>query len=138
MRAGFFEAADGGRSSLDEIGETSIAMQVKLRVLQDKEVRMVGDSRARKVDVRIIAATNKDLPSLIESRVFREVVLPHQCRHDRSPTLRAPDGDIPLLVRHFAEKFASELGKTVHASRKRPWRRCRITPGRAMRANWRT
>ena len=114
-RAGFFQTADGGTIFLDEIGETSIAMQVKLlRVLQDKEVRMVGDSRARKVDVRIIAATNKDLPSLIQSRVFREELYYRiNVVTIEVPPLRARGGDIPLLVRHFAEKFASELGKTV-------------------------
>jgi len=114
-RAGFFQTADGGTIFLDEIGETSIAMQVKLlRVLQDKEVRMVGDSRTRKVDVRIIAATNKDLPSLIQSRVFREELYYRiNVVTIEIPPLRAREGDIPLLVRHFAEKFASELGKTV-------------------------
>jgi len=114
-RAGFFQTADGGTIFLDEIGETSIAMQVKLlRVLQDKEVRMVGDSRARKVDVRIIAATNKDLPSLIQSRVFREELYYRiNVVTIEVPPLRVRGGDIPLLVRHFAEKFASELGKTV-------------------------
>ncbi len=114
-RAGFFQTADGGTIFLDEIGETSIAMQVKLlRVLQDKEVRMVGDSRARTVDVRIIAATNKDLQSLIQSRVFREELYYRiNVVTIEVPPLRARGGDIPLLVRHFAEKFASELGKAV-------------------------
>jgi DNA-binding NtrC family response regulator len=114
-RAGFFQTADGGTIFLDEIGETSIAMQVKLlRVLQDKEVRMVGDSRARKVDVRIIAATNKDLQGLIQSRVFREELYYRiNVVTIEVPPLRARGGDILLLVRHFAEKFASELGKTV-------------------------
>jgi len=114
-RAGFFQTADGGTIFLDEIGETSIAMQVKLlRVLQDKEVRMVGDSRARRVDVRIIAATNKDLQSLIQSRVFREELYYRiNVVTIEVPPLRVRNGDIPLLVRHFAEKFASELGKTV-------------------------
>jgi len=114
-RAGFFQTADGGTIFLDEIGETSIAMQVKLlRVLQDKEVRMVGDSRARKVDVRIIAATNKELQSLIQSRVFREELYYRiNVVTIEVPPLRARGGDIPLLVRHFAEKFAAELGKTV-------------------------
>jgi len=114
-RAGFFQTADGGTIFLDEIGETSIAMQVKLlRVLQDKEVRMVGDSRARKVDVRIIAATNKNLQGLIQSRVFREELYYRiNVVTIEVPPLRARGGDIPLLVLHFAEKFASELGKTV-------------------------
>ena len=64
-RAGFFQTADGGTIFLDEISETQPPMQVKLlRVLQDKEVCMVGSSRSRKVDVRILASTNKDLPAL--------------------------------------------------------------------------
>lgn len=114
-RAGFFQTADGGTIFLDEIGETSVAMQVKLlRVLQDKEVRMVGDSRGRKVDVRIIAATNKNLPGLIQSRVFREELYYRiNVVAIEVPPLRARAGDIPLLVRHFAEKFASELRKPV-------------------------
>ncbi|MCU0915587.1 MAG: sigma-54 dependent transcriptional regulator [Planctomycetes bacterium] len=114
-RAGFFQTADGGTIFLDEIGETSIAMQVKLlRVLQDKEVRMVGDARARQVDVRIIAATNKNLQSLIQSRVFREELYYRiNVVTIEVPPLRARGGDVLLLVRHFAEKFASELGRAV-------------------------
>ncbi len=114
-RAGFFQTADGGTIFLDEIGETSVAMQVKLlRVLQDKEVRMVGDARPRKVDVRIIAATNKNLSSLIQSRVFREELYYRiNVVAIEVPPLRARGGDIPLLARHFAGKFAGELGKTV-------------------------
>ena len=114
-RAGFFQTADGGTIFLDEIAETSVAMQVKLlRVLQDKEVRMVGDSRARKVDVRIIAATNKNLENLIQSRVFREELYYRiNVVAIKVPPVRARTGDIPLLVRHFAEKFAGELGKPI-------------------------
>lgn len=114
-RAGFFQTADGGTIFLDEIAETSVAMQVKLlRVLQDKEVRMVGDSRGRNVDVRIIAATNKNLPGLIQSRVFREELYYRiNVVAIEVPPLRARAGDIPLLARHFAEKFASELRKNV-------------------------
>jgi DNA-binding NtrC family response regulator len=114
-RAGFFQTAEGGTIFLDEISETSAAMQVKLlRVLQDREVCMVGDNRARKVDVRIIAATNKDLLSLVEKRAFREdlffrlnvitVVV---------PPLRERDQDVLLLARHFLTKFAREYGKPV-------------------------
>jgi DNA-binding NtrC family response regulator len=72
-RAGFFQTAEGGTIFLDEISETSLAMQVKLlRVLHDKEVRMVGSTRARHVDVRIIAATNKDLLGLVKKGAFRD------------------------------------------------------------------
>ncbi len=114
-RAGFFQTAEGGTIFLDEISEMSAAMQVKLlRVLQDKEVCMVGDSRVRKVDVRILAATNKDLLGLAQKGAFREdlffrlnvIVIP-------VPPLRDRGGDIMLLARHFAEKFAREFGKPV-------------------------
>lgn len=72
-RAGFFQTADGGTVFLDEISETSLNMQVKLlRVLQDGEVLMVGSSRGRKVDVRVLASTNKDLPRLVKEGLFRE------------------------------------------------------------------
>jgi DNA-binding NtrC family response regulator len=114
-RAGFFQTADGGTLFLDEISETSLAMQVKLlRVLQDKEVCMVGDSRARKVDVRIIAATNKDLPSLIQNRMFREELYYRiNVVTIDIPPLRERGADIFLLIKHFAEKFATELGRPV-------------------------
>jgi two-component system response regulator HydG len=114
-RAGFFLAADGGTVFLDEVGETSQAMQVKLlRVLQDNEVRMVGSSRPRKVDVRIIAATNKDLGQLVRNGSFREDlyfrinVLPIQL-----PPLRERSSDIIPLTRHFASRCAGELGRPV-------------------------
>jgi DNA-binding NtrC family response regulator len=114
-RAGFFQTADGGTIFLDEIGETSLAMQVKLlRVLQEKEVYMVGDSRPRKVDVRVIAATNKNLPGLIQSRVFREELYYRiNVITIEVPPLRDRGSDILLLVEHFTKKFAGELGRAV-------------------------
>ncbi len=114
-RAGFFLTADGGTIFLDEIGETSQAMQVKLlRVLQEQEVRMVGSSRSRKVNVRIIAATNKDLAQLVRKNAFREDlyfrinVIPIHI-----PPLRERGSDVLLLIRHFAAKFAEELDRPV-------------------------
>ncbi len=72
-RAGFFQTADGGTIFLDEISETSLSMQVKLlRVLQDREVVMVGSTRPRRVDVRILASTNKDLTGMVKKGLFRE------------------------------------------------------------------
>ena len=72
-RAGFFQTADGGTIFLDEVSETSLAMQVKLlRVLQEREVCMVGSTQPRKVNIRILAATNKDLLSLVKKGSFRE------------------------------------------------------------------
>ena len=114
-RAGFFHAADGGTIFLDEISNMSLAMQVKLlRVLQDKEVCMVGSNRTRKVDVRILAATNKDLQGLVKKALFREdlfyrlnvitIVI---------PPLRERGDDILLLTNHFLTQFATESGKPL-------------------------
>lgn len=114
-RAGFFQTADGGTIFLDEISETSLAMQVKLlRVLQDKYVCMVGSSRSRKVDVRILASTNKDLLTLARKGLFREDL--YYRIHVISvelPPLRERDDDILLLANHFMKKFADELGRPV-------------------------
>jgi two-component system response regulator HydG len=114
-RAGFFLAADGGTIFLDEVGETSPAMQVKLlRVLQDSEVRMVGSSRPRKVDVRVIAATNGDLAQMVRKGSFREDlyfrinVIPI-----RLPPLRERVADIIPLTRHFAARCAEGVDRPV-------------------------
>jgi len=112
-RAGFFQAADGGSIFLDEISETSLAMQVKLlRVLQEKEVLMVGAEKARKVDVRIIAATNKDLEILIKKQAFREDLF-YRLNVIRIsvPPLRERTGDIAILAESFKSKFAKEYEK---------------------------
>jgi two-component system response regulator HydG len=112
-RAGFFQTADGGTIFLDEISATTPAMQVKLlRVLQDREICMVGSTRTRQVDIRIVAATNKDLNVLMQKEMFREDlyfrlnVLPIDL-----PPLRDRGADIPLLIHHFACAFAAELGR---------------------------
>jgi DNA-binding NtrC family response regulator len=112
-RAGFFQTADGGTIFLDEISNTSPSMQVKLlRVLQDKEVCMVGARRTRKVDVRILAATNKDLLNLVKKGAFREdLFFRLNVITIAIPPLRQRGNDILLLIHHFATKFAEELGK---------------------------
>jgi DNA-binding NtrC family response regulator len=112
-RAGFFQTADGGTIFLDEISNTSPSMQVKLlRVLQDKEVCMVGARRTRKVDVRILAATNKDLLNLVKKGAFREdLFFRLNVITIAIPPLRQRGNDILLFTRHFATKFAEELGK---------------------------
>ncbi|HOQ71398.1 MAG: sigma-54 dependent transcriptional regulator [Smithellaceae bacterium] len=114
-RAGFFQTADGGTIFLDEISETSLSMQVKLlRVLQDKEVCMVGATRTRKVDVRILASTNKNIPALIKKGQFREDLYYRiNVITVELPPLRERQDDIFLLTRHFAAKFAEELGRTA-------------------------
>lgn len=114
-RAGFFQTADGGTIFLDEVSETSVAMQVKLlRVLQDKEVLMVGSRRPATVDVRILVATNKDLRRLVEMGAFREDLY---YRLDvisiALPPLRERGDDVILLARHFATRFARQAGSPV-------------------------
>lgn len=112
-RAGFFQSAEGGTIFLDEISETSTGMQVKLlRALHEKEVYMVGATRPHKVDVRIVAATNKDLLDLVGKGQFREDlffrlnVIPI-----RIPPLRERGDDILLLIQRFASQYAREAGR---------------------------
>jgi transcriptional regulator with PAS, ATPase and Fis domain len=114
-RAGFFQTAEGGTIFLDEISETGLSMQVKLlRVLQDKEVYMVGERHPQKVDARIVAATNKDLLSLVKKGVFREDLYYRlNVITIDIPPLREREEDILLLVQHFAIKFAKEFGKPI-------------------------
>jgi DNA-binding NtrC family response regulator len=114
-RAGFFQTADGGTIFLDEISETSLNMQVKLlRVLQDKNVYMVGSNHPRKVDVRILASTNKNLPSLVKNGLFREdLYFRLNVISIELPPLRQRGDDIVLLIHHFTRKFSDELNKTT-------------------------
>ena len=114
-KAGLFEIANGGTIFLDEIGDTTPTIQVKLlRVIQEREFRRVGGNQDIKVDVRVIAATNRDLEKAVADGSFREDLY---YRLDvipiRLPPLRLRAGDIPLLVAHFLEKFAQESGKTA-------------------------
>jgi two-component system response regulator HydG len=112
-RAGFFQTADGGTIFLDEISETTPALQAKLlRVLEDKEVTMVGDTRSRKVDVRILTATNKDLYGLVKKGLFREDLFFRLSVITMViPPLKDRGDDMLFLVGHFANKFARELDK---------------------------
>jgi transcriptional regulator with GAF, ATPase, and Fis domain len=109
-KAGAFEAADGGTVFLDEISDAPLALQQMLRrVLQEGEIRRVGDTKVRKVDVRVICATNKDLPGLVKSGSFLPDLY-HRINlvPIRVPPLRDRREDIPDLVRHFLEKSARE------------------------------
>ncbi|MFQ5587456.1 MAG: sigma-54-dependent transcriptional regulator [Nitrospiria bacterium] len=114
-KPGLFETADKGSILLDEIGETSLAIQVKLlRVLQEREIRRVGGTKDIKVDIRIIAATNKNLEDLIDEGKFREDlyyrldVIPVHL-----PPLRERPEDVPLLANYFLKKFNDSLGKNI-------------------------
>jgi two-component system response regulator HydG len=112
-RAGFFQTADGGTIFLDEISATSLQTQVKLlRVLQDGEVCMVGSARPRTVDIRVVAATNKDLLTLVKKELFREdLYFRLNVLAIDLPPLRERGDDVLLLIRHFAEVHAAEMGK---------------------------
>jgi DNA-binding NtrC family response regulator len=114
-RAGFFQTADGGTIFLDEISDTTLSMQAKLlRVLQDKEISMVGARRTRKVDVRVVAATNKDLLSLVKKGTFREdLYFRLNVITIAVPPLRERGDDILLLIGEFMNKFAKESGRPV-------------------------
>ena len=111
-RKGLFELADGGTLFLDEIGDMSLPMQAKvLRALQDGEIRPVGGKDMRRVDVRIISATNKDLEQMIKDKLFREDLF-YRLNVVRIPLppLRERKEDIPLLVDHFLTKAARDSG----------------------------
>ncbi|MBN1233485.1 MAG: sigma-54-dependent Fis family transcriptional regulator [Candidatus Coatesbacteria bacterium] len=112
-RAGFFQTADGGTIFLDEIAETSLSMQVKLlRVLQDKEIYMVGSRVPRKVDIRIIAATNKDLLKLVKKEMFREDLFYRlNVISIELPALKERGDDLLLLINFFVKKYSKEAGK---------------------------
>ncbi len=112
-RAGFFQTADGGTIFLDEVSETSLAMQVKLlRVLQEKEICMVGSTQSRKVNVRILAATNKDLLTLVKKGSFREDLYYRlNVIEIVIPPLQDRGEDILLLANHFAREFSAEAEK---------------------------
>jgi two-component system, NtrC family, response regulator HydG len=114
-RAGFFQTADGGTIFLDEISETSLNMQVKLlRVLQEREVYMVGSTRKRQIDVRVLASSNKSLPGLVEKGLFREdLYFRLNVVNIEIPPLRDRGDDIIFLIHHFTRKFSEQLGKPL-------------------------
>src|SRR5215471_3584557 len=114
-KRGLFEVADGGTIFLDEIGEMNLTMQVKLlRVLQERCVRPVGGTNEISIDVRVIAATNRDLERQVAENTFREDlyyrlhVIPITV-----PPLRERREDVPLLVNHFVKKYAPAAGKNI-------------------------
>ena len=112
-KKGKFEAADRGTIFLDEIGELPPLLQVKiLRVLQEREIDKVGETRSIKVDVRVIAATNRDLEKMIADSTFRDDLYYRLAVVSiRVPPLRERTDDIPFLVDHFLSKHADHLGR---------------------------
>ena len=112
-RKGFFQAAEKGCLFLDEISELPLELQAKfLRVIQEKEIFRVGETQLRKIDVRIIAATNKNLEDLAEKGLFRQdLFFRLNVINIEVPPLRNRTEDVVLLAKHFAIKYAKELGK---------------------------
>lgn len=114
-KPGLVEHAHGGTLFLDEIGDMPLATQAKLlRVLQNQEVQRVGSLTPRKIDIRVIAATHRDLRTAIAEKTFREDLYYRLAMVEiHVPRLAERQGDLPLLIRHFIAKFAEQYGKQI-------------------------
>jgi DNA-binding NtrC family response regulator len=117
QRIGRFELANGGTLFLDEVGDIPLELQPKLlRVLQEQEFERLGSTRTIRADVRLVAATNRDLVQLTAEKQFREdLYFRLNVFPIRVPPLREREGDIPLLVRHYVCKYAQRMNKQIEA-----------------------
>jgi formate hydrogenlyase transcriptional activator len=117
QKIGRLEVADQGTLFLDEVGDISLELQPKLlRVLQDGEFERLGSTRTKKVDIRLVAATNRDLDRMIEDRQFRsDLYYRLNVFPIRVPPLRERPEDIPLLVQYFTQKYASRMQKRIES-----------------------
>ena len=129
-RLGRFELAHGGTIFLDEVGELPMETQVALlRVLQEREFERVGGSASVRVDVRVVAATNRDLQAAIEAGTFRsDLFYRLNVFPIAVPALRERTDDIPLLVEYFIDRYARKAGKTIRRVNKRTLDRLRSYP----------
>lgn len=116
-KVGLFEVADGGTLFLDEVGELPVSIQVKLlRAIQERVIRRVGATEDIKVDVRIIAATNRELEQMVKDGTFRQDLYYRlNVINIRSPALRERREDIPLLANHFLKKYTDRMSKGIGA-----------------------
>ena len=115
QRVGRFEAADGGTLFLDEVGDLAVNLQAKLlRVLQEQEFERLGSTYTRRVDIRVIAATNQDLTAKVVEKQFRmDLYYRLNVFPIALPPLRRRAEDVPLLVTHFVEKFGTRMSKRI-------------------------
>jgi DNA-binding NtrC family response regulator len=115
-KMGLFEFAHGGTLFLDEIGDMPMSTQSKLlRVLQNQEIQRVGSVSSKKVDVRVVAATNHDVPKLISEKLFREDLFYRLAMVElNTPSLADRREDLPLLIRHFLKRFSEQFSKPIH------------------------
>lgn len=120
-KVGLFEFANGGTVFLDEIGDMPLAGQAKLlRVLQNQEIQRVGSPQVRRVDVRVIAATNRNLKQMVAAGTFREDLYYRLSMVNISlPSLADRRADIPFLTRHFIERFSTQFGKPIEGISKK-------------------
>jgi two-component system response regulator PilR (NtrC family) len=116
-KAGLFEAANGGTLFLDEVGELPMSIQVKLlRAIQERIIRRVGATEDQAVDVRIIAATNRNLSDMVDKETFRQDLYYRlNVINIETPALRERKDDVPLLANHFLKKYNERLGKQIGA-----------------------
>jgi len=115
QKIGRFELADEGTLFLDEIGDIPLELQPKLlRVLQEQEFERLGSTRTIRVNVRLIAATSQDLPAMVAARTFRsDLYYRLNVFPITLPPLRDREGDVPLLVRYFVDKYARKMNKHI-------------------------
>jgi DNA-binding NtrC family response regulator len=132
-RVGLVEAADGGTLFLDEIGEMDLLLQAKLlKLLEDRTIRRVGSVKERKVDLRVISATNCNLEQMVQQGKFRrDLFFRLRIISIKVPRLYARGEDILLLARHFLGPMANAMASRTCISATRPRSCCSVTPGRA-------